>query len=37
MITCPECQHENVDGTQFCENCGEELPSTNSSHVELKR
>ncbi len=27
MITCPECQHENVDGTQFCENCGEELPS----------
>ncbi len=27
MITCPECQHENVDGTQFCETCGEELPS----------
>ncbi len=31
MITCPECQHENVDGTQFCENCGEELPSANAA------
>ena len=31
MITCPECQHENVDGTQFCENCGEELPSATSA------
>ncbi len=31
MITCPECQHENVDGTQFCENCGEELPSATAS------
>ena len=27
MISCPACQHENVDGTQFCEMCGEELPS----------
>lgn len=26
MLTCPACQHQNVDGTQFCENCGEELP-----------
>jgi len=27
MIKCPntECGHENVDGTQFCEGCGEEL------------
>ncbi len=31
MITCPECQHENVDGTQFCENCGEELPSATAA------
>ena len=31
MITCPECQHENVDGTQFCENCGEELPSAQAA------
>ncbi len=31
MITCPACQHENVDGTQFCENCGEELPSASAS------
>ncbi len=26
MLICPACQHQNVDGTQFCENCGEELP-----------
>lgn len=28
MIVCPntECAAENVDGTQFCEMCGEELP-----------
>ncbi|HEX9998667.1 MAG TPA: zinc ribbon domain-containing protein [Abditibacterium sp.] len=26
MLTCPACQHENIDGTQFCEMCGEELP-----------
>lgn len=27
MIKCPnpDCGHENVDGTQFCEGCGEEL------------
>lgn len=31
MITCPACQHENVDGTQFCEMCGEELPQTTSA------
>ncbi len=26
MIICPACQHQNIDGTQFCEMCGEELP-----------
>jgi hypothetical protein len=28
MIKCPnpDCGYENVDGTQFCEGCGEELP-----------
>ena len=31
MITCPECQHQNVAGTQFCENCGEELPSAKAA------
>jgi ribosomal protein S27E len=25
MIKCPNCEHENVPGTQFCEGCGEEL------------
>ncbi len=27
MLICPACQHENIDGTQFCEMCGEELPA----------
>jgi hypothetical protein len=29
MIKCPnaDCGYENVDGTQFCEGCGEELPN----------
>ncbi len=26
MLICPACQHQNIDGTQFCEMCGEELP-----------
>jgi hypothetical protein len=25
MIKCPSCNHDNVDGTTFCEMCGEEL------------
>ena len=31
MIKCPnpDCGYENVDGTQFCEGCGEELPQNN--------
>ncbi|RYG58507.1 FHA domain-containing protein [bacterium] len=37
MIICPACQHENIDGTQFCEMCGEELPqaTTAASSEEL--
>lgn len=31
MITCPSCAHGNVDGTQFCEMCGEELPQSNGA------
>lgn len=31
MIKCPQCGHENVPGTQFCEGCGEELPSANAA------
>lgn len=25
MITCPNCQHKNLDGTAFCNNCGTSL------------
>jgi hypothetical protein len=25
MIICPNCRHENVNGTVFCEDCGEQL------------
>jgi hypothetical protein len=31
MITCPACQHQNIDGTQFCEMCGEELPQSTAT------
>ncbi len=31
MITCPACNHSNVDGTQFCEMCGEELPHNSAT------
>ena len=31
MITCSACNHQNIDGTQFCEMCGEELPAAASS------
>ncbi len=33
MIKCPnaDCGYENVDGTQFCEGCGEELPQNGAS------
>jgi len=30
MITCPACGHQNIDGTQFCEMCGEELPDASA-------
>lgn len=31
MIICPACQHQNIDGTQFCEMCGEELPQATAT------
>lgn len=33
MIKCPnpDCGHENVPGTQFCEGCGEELPDASAA------
>ncbi len=31
MIKCPSCGYENVDGTQFCEGCGEELSTISAS------
>jgi hypothetical protein len=33
MIKCPnpDCGFENVDGTQFCEGCGEELPQAGAA------
>lgn len=35
MLTCPACNHQNINGTQFCEMCGEELPDT-SAHAAPK-
>lgn len=33
MIKCPnpDCGYQNVDGTQFCEGCGEELPQSHTA------
>jgi len=28
MIACPNCQHENLDGTVFCSECGTQLTGT---------
>ena len=33
MIKCPSCGYENVDGTQFCEGCGEELGNVSAASV----
>ena len=30
-MKCPQCGHENVPGTQFCEGCGEDLPAANTA------
>ena len=31
----PECGHDNVDGTQFCEMCGEELETPDSANASV--
>src|SRR5947209_9817781 len=30
MITCERCQTENIDGSQYCDECGANLPGTSS-------
>ncbi len=30
MIVCPNCKHENLDGSVFCFNCGSQLVGTGS-------
>jgi hypothetical protein len=37
MIKCPnaDCGYENVDGTQFCEGCGEELPQAGGAAASV--
>jgi FHA domain len=30
MITCQRCQTENIDGSQYCDECGAALPATSS-------
>lgn len=36
MINCPNCSHENTDGTQICEVCGHLLiePTTSTRHYD---
>lgn len=32
MITCQRCQTENIDGSQYCDECGAALPATSSGN-----
>src|SRR5919202_1767037 len=32
MITCQRCQTENIDGSQYCDECGAALPATSAGN-----
>lgn len=35
MIVCPNCQHENIDGTMFCEDCGAKINTADSLSTQI--
>jgi hypothetical protein len=35
MIVCPNCQHENIDGTMFCEDCGSQVVTMDSQITQI--
>lgn len=35
MIVCPNCQHENIDGTMFCEDCGAQIISSDTMITQI--
>jgi hypothetical protein len=35
MNVCPNCQHENIDGTMFCEDCGAQLVSSDTMITQI--
>jgi len=34
---CPKCQNENPEGTRFCRNCGEDLPSAKEDQLAFTK
>ena len=35
MIICPNCQHENIDGTMFCEDCGAQIVGSDGMSTQI--
>ena len=35
MIVCPNCQHENIDGTMFCEDCGAQISTSDTMTTQV--
>ena len=35
MIVCPNCQHKNVDGTMFCEDCGGQIIESDTLSTQI--
>jgi hypothetical protein len=35
MIVCPNCQHENIDGTMFCEDCGAQIIGSDGMSTQI--
>lgn len=37
MITCPQCNHENAEGSRYCSQCGASLSEESPADAEKKR
>jgi hypothetical protein len=35
MIVCPNCQHENIDGTMFCDDCGAQIIGSDAMSTQI--
>lgn len=37
MLACPKCAHQNLEGSLFCESCGENLTADGASKTSTRR